>query len=319
MATSGSVDFIIDRNAIIKMAFQKIGIVGEGGTPTSDQYTEAALQLNAIVKSWNATLGMPLWALDDVYILPVTDTNDVLIGASGGHATESYVSTTLSAAAADTDTTITVTATTGIDDTYNIGIQMDDGTMHWTTVNGALVGSVVTLTDALDDDAASGNRVYCYQTKAPRPLRLTKAYARDISNNIDVPVEIITSHEYMDLSNKSTESNYPLKLTYEARIDRGLARLWPRWGGGNMNWIVVAQYHRPLEDFDNTTDTPDFPQEWLLPLVYELACTIAPNYDKDVNERKLLRLEADRWIDRVAKNDYEEGSISFAPNNYYNG
>jgi hypothetical protein len=43
---------------------------------------------------------------------------------------------------------------TGVATTYNIGVQLDDGTFQWTTVNGAPSGSTVTLTAVLTDSAA---------------------------------------------------------------------------------------------------------------------------------------------------------------------
>jgi hypothetical protein len=43
---------------------------------------------------------------------------------------------------------------TGVATTYNIGVQLDDGTFQWTTVNGAPSGFTVTLTAVLTDSAA---------------------------------------------------------------------------------------------------------------------------------------------------------------------
>ena len=57
-------------------------------------------------------------------------------------------------------------------DADNIGIELDDGTIQWTTINGAPAGSTVTLTDALTDDVASGNAVYVYTAKTNRPMKL---------------------------------------------------------------------------------------------------------------------------------------------------
>ena len=313
MATSASVDFSLTRDNIIKMAYQKIGIVGEGGTPTSDQYTEGALMLNAITKSWNASLGMPLWALELGYILPIHDTNLITLGPSGGHATLSYTSTTLTADSAATDTTLTVSSITGISASDQIGIELDNGNIDWTTVNGAPSGTTVTITTGVTTPASSGNRVYAYTTKITRPLRILGAYTRDVASNNDVQMEVITSNAYHGLSSKTTES-YPLQLHYEPTIDRGNCYIWPRFSNGDR--VIVIHFHRPIEDFDASGDTPDFPQEWYLPLVYELACTVAPNYNTTVRERQLLRQEAKMWLDRVSSNDYEEGSIQFVPDLY---
>lgn len=282
-----------------------------GGTPTASQVTEGALLLNGIVKSWTVTLGVPLWALDTAVVLPVTSLNNISFGASGGHVTESYVTTTLSADSAASDTTIDVASATGIASTYYIGVELDSGEMHWTTVNGAPSGTTVTLTTGVTTAATTGNRVYCYQTKAPRALRITHAVAREVSSNVDVPVRIVTSHEWLDYTNKTSEANYPLVISYLPLLDNGSMRIWPRWSSGD--YILILQYHRPLEDFDASGDTPDFPQEYFLPLVYELSCVFGPQYGKTIPELAWLRKEADTLLEKVSKNDYEEGSIYFSP------
>lgn len=71
-------------------------------------------------------------------------------------------------AASNTDTTITVTDGTKWTSGDNIAVLQDDNTLHWTTVNSAPAGNVVTLTDALTDDVASGRWVTGYNdTYAP--------------------------------------------------------------------------------------------------------------------------------------------------------
>lgn len=310
MAIATSVDWVLTRDDIITAAYRKIGHVAEDATPSTAQYTHGALLLNGIVKSWNVALNMPLWAMKTGYILPVSNTNQILFGTGGGHATLSYATTTLSSAAAASATTIVVSSTTGIVNGYYIGIELSNGDMHWTTVNGAPSGSNVTITAGLASSTSAGKRVYCYQTKLLRPLRVTKAQTKDVTSDTDTPMEIITGHEYMDLTVKSQES-YPLKLYYDPQIDPGAAYIWPRFANGSR--IIEMQFHRPLGDFDGSTDNPDFPQEWHLPLILELACTLAPDYGLGAEQFSILRKQADKWIDMVSQGDNEEGSIHFAP------
>ena len=311
-------DFSLTRDNIVKAAFQKIGIVGEGLAPSSDQYTEGSLLLNAIVKSWNASLGMPLWAMKVGYILPVSGTSSVSLGPSGGHATLAYVSTTLNAAHIATDTALTVASITGISASDNLGIELDNGEIDWTTVNGAPSGTTVTATTGLTTAASSGNRVYTYTTKLARPLRIIKAFTRVQSDTTDTPVEMITSNSYLELSSKTTES-WPTQMWYDPQLAQGVASFWPRFVDGKR--IIVIHFHRPLEDFDATGDNPDFPQEYYLPLIYELAVNLAPQYAVPMGQWKILAAEAKKWLDMVGNNDYEEGSIQFVPGlgNYYGG
>lgn len=51
MATSGSVDFSLNRNEIITRAFKKIGILSEGETLTEEQVSDASEDLNLMIKA----------------------------------------------------------------------------------------------------------------------------------------------------------------------------------------------------------------------------------------------------------------------------
>jgi len=64
MPTSGTTDFSVTRDDIIKRALRILGVVAQGETPTTDQVTEASYALNTLVKAWQAD-GMPLWAIKE--------------------------------------------------------------------------------------------------------------------------------------------------------------------------------------------------------------------------------------------------------------
>ena len=66
--------------------------------------------------------------------------------------------TTVNGDEASGQTVITVTTATGINSGDIVGVVLDSGLTHWTTVNGAPSGSNVTLTVALPSAAASGSR-----------------------------------------------------------------------------------------------------------------------------------------------------------------
>jgi hypothetical protein len=52
-----------------------------------------------------------------------------------------------------------VTSGTGTADGDIIGILLDDGTYHWTTIASGGGTTTLVLTDGITDDAASGNAV----------------------------------------------------------------------------------------------------------------------------------------------------------------
>lgn len=67
MTTSSSYTYEATRNKIIEGALRIVGGIGQGDTPTTAQYDEAAEALNMIVKAL-AAKGMPLWAVQQVTI-----------------------------------------------------------------------------------------------------------------------------------------------------------------------------------------------------------------------------------------------------------
>jgi len=81
MATSGSTDFSVSRDDIIKRALRIIGVLAQGETPTTNQTTEAAVALNGLVKAWEAD-GMPLWAIKSFSIPLTTGAATYQIGLS---------------------------------------------------------------------------------------------------------------------------------------------------------------------------------------------------------------------------------------------
>jgi hypothetical protein len=95
------------------------------------------------------------------------------------------VETTLSAAEASGQTVISVTSSTGMTAADVVGIKMDDDTIHWSTIASVDSGVQITIDDATDDTAASGNKVYAYTTTAGRPTKIVYAFRRDVNDHQD--------------------------------------------------------------------------------------------------------------------------------------
>lgn len=307
MATSGSVNFSVTRDNLISLAFQHIGVLGEGESPSSNQTTEAALLLNMIVKAHHSD-GMPLWALKRGYILPLTGVSSMSFGSS--HHVTSYVTTTLTAASAANDTTLTVSSITGISNAHVIGIELDDGTVDWTTVNGAPSGTTVTITTGVTSAAASGNRIYTYATtnRTTRPIKIIDANILTPSDNLSSgQIQLIGREEYYNLTNR-TEDTGPVLMYYDPQLT-GVVYFWPRFTGGDE--IIEFTYHRPFEDFDATGDEPDFPQHWYLALMLELAWLLSPKAGVPPEDRQAAFKEAQFYIEYARQCDYENASLYF--------
>lgn len=307
MATSGSVDFSVSRDNLIEDALRVSGILGIEDSASSNQKTWAARQLNMLIKNWQG-FGPALWARKTGWILPQTDTNEIGLGPSGDHASLSYTQTTLSAAASGTS--LTVTSITGISDGDYIGVELSDGTVQWTTVNGTPTGSTVDLDDALTSAASDGGYVWAYTTKLQRPLKIIEAYLRDEVSNTEVEMDVVAKQEFEAMSAKESEGD-PNLLSYDPQLATGKAFIYPRMGDGRSAIKIV--FHRPFEDFDADVDTPDFPQEWYLPIMLNLAVLLAPAGGLPVADRRELKQEAGQALLIAQAMEPEEGSLMLRP------
>jgi hypothetical protein len=134
MTTSASVNFSLNRNEMIRAAMRRCGIIASGEAPDPDEYADATVALNILLKQWQQH-GIGLWLNQQFDLFLDYGTSYYLLGASGGNATASSTVTQVATAALTAALTITVDSITGIAASDIIGVQLDDGTMQWTTVN----------------------------------------------------------------------------------------------------------------------------------------------------------------------------------------
>jgi hypothetical protein len=149
-----------------------------------------------------------------------------------------------------------------------------------------------------------------------KPLKILQAVRRDnsvTSQPLDVPLEITTYEDYQALSSKKA-SGAPIKLFYLPGAYTGTISLWPMpdsfW---QTNGQLYIRYHRQFQDFDSSSDEPDFPVEWHEALIYQLALRLAPEYGLSLNERMVLKKEADSILEAALSFGTEEGSLFIVP------
>jgi hypothetical protein len=306
MALSGSKDYSITRADIIAGALRKLGAYDQGEAIPGDETSAADVSLNLMVKEWVAR-GIDIWLRDEITLFLQPDTQSYSLGTA--HATASYVETTLSAAEASGQTVISVTSSTGMTAADNVGIKMDDDTIHWSTIASVDSGTQITINDATDDDAASGNKVYAYTTKAGRPTKLTFAYRSDV-NGFDTEVELIGENAYRSQSNKAS-AGPPVEAWYHPTMTTGTLYVWPVDGGANWDKLVlVAQYYP--DDFDSASDNPEFPIEWSNTLIWNLAAELASEYGIPEREQGRLWRIAEHKLSELLDYDTENASVIFA-------
>jgi hypothetical protein len=307
MATSGSVNFAMNRDEIIQDAMETIREYQADAAISSYDLGKAARKLNMMVKAWMAQ-GTHLWALKEATLFLSPGTKSYSLGATGTHCTHTYVHTTLSTDEALGSTSLGITSATGMSASDNIGIVLDDGTIHWTTISGA-PGTTTTIATGLASAATAGNVVFAYTAKINRPQRIISAYRRDI-NDADIPLDVGSRKAYSDLTNKTTEGK-PVQVFYDPQLTNGVLYIWPT--ADLATDVIRFWYERVLEDFDAVTDNPDFPIEWAEALSYNLADRLAPSFGMPLAERGYLKNEAREKLDIALGFDREESVISFQP------
>lgn len=303
MATSGSSDFNRTRNELINGALRLIGKAGRGKTPSSADTADAVEALELMVKTWQAKPGFQLWKLKEATLF--LDQSTESYSFPGANATHSYVETDVKVAGIATDLTIDVDSITGMTSGDFFGVQLDAGTMHWTTINGVPSGDTVTITDALPSAVSVDNTVYTYTTKIVRPLRVVDARR---TNPNDVTIDVTSRQEYFDLPTKGS-TGAPNQVYYDPQLTTGTFYVWPT--GSQVDDKIEITLMLPIEDFDQSNNNPDFPQEWLECLKYNLAYRLGFEYAIDKERLMMLKAEAKELLDGLVEFDTEGGSIYF--------
>lgn len=333
MTTSGTVTFRTNRDEVIKGALRLVnGYDPENSAgPTATQITNCSEALNLLLKSWEVD-GLLLWERRWAVIFPQPDQPVFALGSpgpAGDHACLStplgaggFLQTTLAADAASGALTIVVETKTSpstagisamsITTGYNIGIELDDGTVQWTTVNGTPASTTVTITAALTDDASEGNSVFCYQTKLVRPLRVIDGFVRNIASGNDTPINIIPRENYNRFGQKSTAAGVPTQIYYDPQSNIGYLYIYPCFEAADS--MLFIEFARPIEDITTSTQDYDMPQEWGAALKFNLALHIAPEYEVPTEKFKQIVTLAKDTKDMVDSWDEEWASLYLQPN-----
>ena len=82
MATSGSTNWTLTRNDIIKGALRNLTVIAQGETPSASDIADGAEALNALIKQWQ-TEGCKLWLYDEEELSLTANSQSYTIGSGG--------------------------------------------------------------------------------------------------------------------------------------------------------------------------------------------------------------------------------------------
>jgi len=150
-----------------------------------------------------------------------------------------------------------------------------------------------------------------YSLSSPRPLKVLQAWNRNTASDVDIPMRIVTKDEYNRLGNKTSAGN-PIQVFYDPSLGTGVLHVFPVPTSNEVsNNELHLVYQAPFADFDASTDTPDFPQEWFDAVTYGLATRLAPEYGLPIPDRKTLWQEMTIIKQDALNFGLEEGSLFF--------
>lgn len=311
MATSGSTNFTVNRDELIKASLRLCGVGLDGETLSAEDTSHAAQALNMMVKAWQAD-GLNLWKQQRVTLFLELSKHSYSLGATGDHATltNDIVETAFRIAGASTDTTLEVGTTVGMAISDNIGLVLDSGAIQWTTISSITDSDTLVIATGLTGAAAIDNAIYTYTKKIDRPLRIIDAWVRDSFNN-DTELQHISRDTYYLLGTKSAPGR-PVELYYDPQLVNGVFNIFPEPNDVTDSLEMVCSL--PVEDFDVTADNPDFPQEWFEAVKFGLAVRLAPEYGLPQHRLHDLISMSSKIKERVMGFDVEDTSLYLRPN-----
>lgn len=144
-----------------------------------------------------------------------------------------------------------------------------------------------------------------------RPVEI--ANARRVVDGVETEIQIRSRNEYMNQPSKDSEGE-PVYIYYDPQLVRGVLYVWPAPSDTNQ---IKFSYKSYIEDFDTIADTPYFPSEWLLALVYNLGLLLMPKYEVRGEDAARITALAAMYLYDAETNDTDDGSVFLMPERIY--
>ena len=160
-----------------------------------------------------------------------------------------------------------------------------------------------------------------YDTQDPttaitdRPLKVIQGFYRNLQATpyIDTPVLTVSKQEYNMLGSKFS-TGVANTIFYDVKSLNGILYIYltpDAYTSTNLEMHIVAQL--PLNDLSTALGVPDFPNEWMNCLVWNLADQLSMEYGVPMNARAEIAQRAGGYKAALTDWDVEAASTSFAP------
>lgn len=308
MGLSNSFSFTVTQTDIVRESMLNIGAIGEAEVPTAQEFTDCGRKLNMMVKQWQGSQdfapGLKMWerargdlflsSSKGIYQLGPTGDNFAASVATSNDPSVTYQTNQLSQTAAAGATALSFSSVSNFTLGDFVVVQLDSGDIFSTTVGAVNTGpKTITLgnSNTLPSQASASAYVWNYSQKGQRPLGIVTCVLRDSSNN-DIPMNVMTLQDYELLPTKTSPQYLqdPTAWYYESQIGSQLNT--PIITGPGMIYLdcggaqdVTKHLHmvwvRPIMDFVNPGDNPEYPQQWYRALCWGLSREICAMFDAE--------------------------------------
>jgi hypothetical protein len=146
-----------------------------------------------------------------------------------------------------------------------------------------------------------------------KPLKVIQAWLRQytVSPPIDTPVQILSQQEYKTLGSKFS-TGVANSIYYEVRQNNGnmYVYLTPDYNAASQ-YELYFMAQQPIQDINYGSSIPNFPNEWMNTLVWNLADQLAIEYSLPANHRQEIAMRAKEYRDQLTDWDVESTSTFF--------
>jgi hypothetical protein len=317
MATSNSFNFSVNRLDVVTSALEETGAIDVGSSPSPEMDVYCTKQLNLLLKNWGGQ-GLNLWRIKRTVLLLETEKIQYSLDSDGDHwvlesgVNETFINgdQTISGAA----TAITVDSTSGMAASDYLGVELEDGSIQWTTISS--VGSSTSVTPAASwtDDVDNNAHVYWYTNKAPAPLHLLDGTRRTPTNSstgepgFDTPINLLARHDYARLGFKRAEGT-PIEVYFDPQPDDPLLFVYPE--PNDVGYRLRFNAVMPWDDMDTDDDTFGCHQAWYLPIILGLSRRIAGQVGCSKGRHERIERDFQESLIYAYRADREKGTSLF--------
>ena len=148
-----------------------------------------------------------------------------------------------------------------------------------------------------------------------KPLKMLQAFYRNnqATPPIDVPIQMLSKKEYNELGSKFS-TGVANSIFYDYKTTYGTLYVYV-----TPNNTVATNYYlhlvmqMPIQDINKASDIPDFPNEWLNVLVWNLADQLGVDYSVPQNKRAEIMAKAKMYKEQLEGWDVDTYSTFFQP------